>query len=111
MMAIGSTSARGQQLTCYPISAGETASRLAQRFTGNARNQRQPWFQIVNPTTASFIPKSHYDAIQSGWHVCVATEMVRRGSARPGYYLLSSTSPVLPEMGITRTQSAIDLSV
>jgi hypothetical protein len=109
-MAIGSTSVFGQRLTCYSIRVGETASRLAQRLTGSAHNHRQPWFQIVNPTTATFIPKSHYDDIQSGWHVCVAAEMVRRGSAQPGYYLVSSAPPVL-QTGVMRTRAAIDLRV
>lgn len=96
MMTTGSTYAFGQQLTCYPIRPGDTAARLAQRFTGNAHSRYQPWFQIVNPTTATFIPKSHYGVIQSGWHVCVATEMLRRGSAHPR---------------VTQKQTVIDLSV
>jgi len=73
MMTTGSTYAFGRPLTCYAIRAGDTAAGLAERFTGNARNRHQDWFQIRNPAAATFIPKSDYGVIQPGWHVCVAT--------------------------------------
>ena len=111
MMTMGSTYAFGQQLTCYLIRPGDTAARLAQRFTGNAHNRHQPWFQIVNPTTATFTPKSRYGAIQSGWHVCVATAMLRRGSAQPRSPLVSSARPVVLQTGVPQKQTAIDLGV
>ena len=111
MMTTGSTYAFGQQLACYPIRAGDTAARLAQRLTGNAHNRHQPWFQIVNPTTATFIPKSRYGGIQSGWRVCVATEMLRGGFAQPRYHLVSSAPPALLQTGVTPKQTALDLSV
>jgi hypothetical protein len=101
----------GRRLTCYPIRPGDTAARLAQRFTGNAHNRHQAWFQIVNPTTETFIPKSHYGLIQAGWHVCVATEMLRRGSARPRYHVVASGPPVLLQTSVAQKQTAIDLSV
>ena len=117
MMTTGSTYALGQgelrpgrRLTCYLVRPGDTAARLAEHFTGNAHNRHQPWFQIVNPTTETFIPKSHYGLIQAGWHVCVATEMLRRGSARPQYPLVASTAPVLLQTGVPQEQTAISLS-
>ena len=113
MMTTGSTYAVGQPerwLTCYPIRPGDTAARLAQRFTGNAHNRHQRWFHIVEPTTATVIPKSHYGRIQAGWHVCVATEMLRDGAARRPYAVVTSGSPVLLQTGVRQEQTAIDLS-
>ena len=83
MIASGSPSTLGQPLTCYPIRPGDTAARLAVRLTGSAGNRYQPWFQIVNPATAAFIPKSRYNTIQSGWHVCVAAAAITHGLAYP----------------------------
>lgn len=112
-MTTGSTYAVGQPerwLTCYPIRPGDTAARLAQRFTGNAHNRHRPWFHIVEPTTATLIPKSHYGRIQAGWHVCVATEMLRHGSGRRPYAVATSGPPVLLHPGVRQEQTAIDLS-
>jgi hypothetical protein len=100
----------GRRLTCYLIQPGDTAARLAQHFTGNVHNRHQPWFQIVNPTTETFIPKSQYRLIQAGWHVCVATEMLRQGSARPRYPLVASTAPVLMQTSVPQARTPIDLS-
>jgi hypothetical protein len=124
MMTTGSTYAYGQpdvgrlsgelrpgrRLTCYPIQPGDTAARLAQRFNGNAHNRHQPWFQIVEPTTETFISKSRYGRIQAGWHVCVATEMLRRGPAQPRYHFVVSTAPVLLQAGVAQEQTPTDLS-
>ena len=113
-MTTGWASAVGQPerwLTCYPIRPGDTVARLAQRFTGNANNRYQSWFQIVEPTTATLIPKSHYGRIQAGWHVCVATEMLRPGSARRPYAVVTSGPPVVLQPGVGHEQTAIDLSV
>jgi hypothetical protein len=112
-MTTGSMYAVGQPerwLTCYPIRPGDTAARLAQRFTGNAHNRHQPWFHIVEPTTATLIPKSHYGRIQAGWHVCVATEMLRPGLGRRPYAVATSGPPVLLHPGVRQEQTAIDLS-
>jgi hypothetical protein len=98
MMTTGSTYALGGPLTCYSVRAGDTAAGLAKRFTGNARNRHQPWFQILNPATAAFIPKSDYGVIQSGWHVCVATEILR-------------PPPVLFQTGVAHEQTPIGSKV
>lgn len=125
MMTTGSTYALGQpdfarlsgelrpdrRLTCYPVRPGDTAARLARRFTGNAHNRYRPWFQIVEPTTGTFISKSRYGRIQAGWHVCVATEMVRLGPAQPRYSFVVSDAPVLLQTGVRPVQPAIEPSV
>ena len=111
-MTIGSTYAVGQPerwLTCYPIRPGDTAARLAQRFTGSAHNRHQPWFHIVEPTTATLIPKGHYSRIQAGWHVCVATEMLRDGSARRPYAVVTSGPPVVLQRSVRQARASTDL--
>jgi len=103
LTASGSTTAYGQPLTCYPIRPGDTAARLAVRLTGSADNRYQAWFQIVNPANDGFVPKSRYDVIHSGWHVCVATDVMRRG-VTPSYDLASV--PLLkPQIPFTPTRS------
>ena len=113
LMTTGSTYALGQtdmRLTCYLVQPGDTAARLAHHFTGDADNRHQPWFQIINPTTETFIPKSRYGLIQAGWHVCVATERLRRGFV-PGRGALVASSPVVPlRTGGPQHQTAIYLS-
>lgn len=100
LIASGSTTAQGQPLTCYPIRPGDTAARLAVRLTGSADNRYQAWFQIVNPATAGFVPKSRYDVIHSGWHVCVATDVIRRGAA-PAYASAPLLKPQIPSTPTT----------
>jgi hypothetical protein len=97
-------------LTCYVIRPGDTAALLAQRFTGNSHNRSQPWFQILDPATSAFIPKSRYAAIQSGWHVCVATEMLKRGSGQGRYHLVSSAPPARAETTAPQGRVANDLN-
>jgi hypothetical protein len=98
-MATGSTSVFGQQLTCFAVRPGDTAARLAQRFTGNADNRYQAWFQIVKPGAATFVPKSRYDDIQPGWYACVAAERLR-ASAQPLDHLASSPPPLVRPMSV-----------
>jgi len=101
LLATGASSyASGQHLTCYAIGAGDTAAGLAKRFTGSARNRRQPWFQIVNPATAALVPKSRYDVIQAGWHVCVDSG-----------YVQPVVLPVPLQTTIPQRQAAIDIGV
>ncbi len=101
----------GRRLTCYLIQPGDTAARLARHFTGDAHSRHQPWFQIVNPTTETFIPKSRYGLIQAGWHVCVATEMLRQGSAQSRYPFVAAGGPVLLQTGVPTQPTAINPSV
>jgi hypothetical protein len=103
VVATGSTSVFGQQLTCFTVRPGDTAARLAQRFTGNSDNQYQTWFQIVKPGAAAFVPKSRYDDIQSGWYACVAPDKLSRASTRPPAQLASSAPPVVRRTSVDLT--------
>jgi hypothetical protein len=94
--------------TCYEIRSGDTAARLAQRFTGNEFNRYQAWFQIVDPVTGSFIAKSRYNVIQSGWHVCVATDMLKLRSIPAGYYAVASGLPALSATAVPVKAALID---
>jgi len=49
-----------QHFVCWPIAAGETASSLARRLTGNAAAAYGFAFQIRDPARRMFVPKSHY---------------------------------------------------
>lgn len=79
-------------MTCFPIRPGDTAARLAERFTGDIHNRQQPWFQIVNTATRSVLPKSRYDDIAPGWRVCVAAEMLRPGLLQARFVPVASPS-------------------
>ena len=94
--------------TCYEIRSGDTAARLAQRFTGNEFNRYQTWFQILDPVTGTFIAKSRYNVIQSGWHVCVATDMLRLRSIPAGYSAVSSRLPALSATAVPMKAALID---
>jgi hypothetical protein len=98
-------------MTCYPVQAGDTAARLAQRLTGDLHSRHQPWFQIVDPMTDRFIPKREYGRIQSGWQVCVATERLRGALVRPAAYRAVPTSGVLVRTAFAPERSAIDMSL
>jgi hypothetical protein len=95
-------------LSCYEIRAGDTAARLAQRFTGSEFNRYQVWFQILDPVTGTFIAKSRYNAIQSGWHVCVATDMLRLRSVPARYYAVSPALPALTATAVPVKAAVID---
>ena len=101
---------RPGRLACYWIRPGDTAASLALRFTGNADNCYQPWFQIVNPAKSTFVPKSQYADIQSGWQVCVATERLT-ATAPPRYQVVASAPAVIVQPRVVPQQSAIDLRV
>jgi hypothetical protein len=94
--------------TCYEIRSGDTAARLAQRFTGNEFNRYENWFQIVDPVTGGFIAKSRYNVIQSGWHVCVATDMLRLRTIPAGYSAVPPRLPVLAATALPVNAAVID---
>ena len=56
---------------CVTIRADETVLAVAARITGDARNIKASWFQIVNPTTSRWVPKTRYDLVFAGWHACI----------------------------------------
>jgi hypothetical protein len=64
--------------TCYPVRRGDTAARIALRMTKDANNAYAPWFQILDPAAATFIPKSQYDRIHPGWQACIDHAQVFR---------------------------------
>jgi hypothetical protein len=74
-LAGGPPAASAQSRVCYAVQPGDTASRLAQRITGDARNKYQPWFQIVDASMRT-VPQSQYDRIRPGWRACVRKEPV-----------------------------------
>lgn len=98
----------GSTLTCYVVRAGDTAARLAQRFTGSEHNRHQPWFQILDPATSTFIPKSRYGAIEAGWHVCVAADRLRGRLPQPAY-VLTSSPPVPQQTGAPQSAAVVGL--
>jgi len=71
-----------QQVLCVPIRPGDTAARLADRLTGDPGNTRQPWFQILNPATATFVSKSRYDRILAGWRACLVDQPMALAASR-----------------------------
>jgi hypothetical protein len=79
-LAAGSSAAFAQPRVCYAVQPGDTASRLAQRITGDAGNKYQPWFQIVDASMRS-VPQSQYDRIRPGWRACILEEPVESRSA------------------------------
>jgi hypothetical protein len=66
--------ATAQRLACASIKPGETASAVARRITGDARNRHAPWFQILNPESSGFVAKARYDYVRAGWRACVVSE-------------------------------------
>jgi hypothetical protein len=71
-----------QQVLCAPIRPGDTAARLAYRLTGDPDNTRQPWFQILDPATATFVSKSSYDRILAGWRACLVDQQMALDASR-----------------------------
>lgn len=71
LMALGPRDASGQGMACLRVGPGDTAAELAWWLSGDTRNTRQPWFQILNPSTGRFVSKSTYDRILVGWQACL----------------------------------------
>ncbi len=63
---------------CYTVHPGDTTSRMAARLTGDARNRREPWFQVFDPVALKVIPKAQYGRIRAGWQACIAEERLGR---------------------------------
>ena len=68
------SAAAAQRLACASIKPGETASAVARRITGHARNRYAPWFQILSPESSVFVAKARYDHVRPGWRACVVSE-------------------------------------
>ena len=67
---------------CRPIRAGDTAAKAAQRLTGDRRNWRASWFQIVD-ARGRWVRKADYEEIRPGWRVCLAVEQPQPTSMPP----------------------------
>ena len=72
MVTTGVQAPLAQRSTCVTIQRGDTASRLAWRLAGDASDQREPWFQIVDTSTLRVIAKRQYGRIRPGWRACIA---------------------------------------
>lgn len=85
-----------QQFVCWPIANGDTASSLARRLTGKSEAAYSLAFQIRDPARQMFVPKSHYQRLQSDWQACVSPEPV---SNTPAAYApvveLAAAAPVM----------------
>jgi hypothetical protein len=77
VVAAGGQPALAEGFTCFVIQPGDTASLLAWRLTGDMEHRHEPWFQIVEPATSRYVPKSEYRRIYPGWHACVAEERLQ----------------------------------
>lgn len=85
-----------QGYRCVPIRQGETPATVARRVTGDARNRLEPWFQILDPATSTFVRKGRYDRIRPGWRACVSTAAVGR-----------NTWSTTLDMWVTRMEAAL----
>jgi hypothetical protein len=103
ILAVAPTAVVAQSLVCHPIQRGDTASRVAQRLTGNSRNKYQPWFQIKAPS-GSFVPKSQYDRVRPGWQACVITRAIDTRS-RKAVRVAAAESSVLAESSVPAESS------
>src|SRR6187549_3498715 len=74
LLTVGATQGViAQPYFCTPIRPGETAPQVARRITGEATGASESWFQIVDPATSRFVPKTRYGDVRAGWQACVAT--------------------------------------
>ena len=69
--------AHAQRFVCSPIGPRDTATSLARRLTGSAAAAYDHAFQIRDPVRQMFVPKSHYQRLQSDWQACIASGPVR----------------------------------
>jgi hypothetical protein len=85
------------RLACVTIGPDETVSSVASRITGDGRNVWAPWFQIVNPTTSRWVPKTRYGLKFAGWNACIVDGPRPDVAIRPTHSVetSSSSSPVV----------------
>src|SRR5580765_952795 len=79
MVTTGVQAPLAQRSTCVTIQRGDNAARLAWRLAGDASDQREPWFQIVDTSTLRVIAKRQYGRIRPGWRACIAEGRGRNG--------------------------------
>jgi hypothetical protein len=100
--------ASAQQFVCWPIETGDTASSLARRLTGNAAAAYSLAFEIRDPARRMFVPKSHYQHLESDWQACVAQGPVPSNLiAYAPVVKLAESVKALDEPVIARTPQAV----
>lgn len=88
----GAHDARAQaRPVCVTIRPDETVPSVASRITGDARNMRAPWFQIVNPTTSRWVPKTRYGFRFAGWNACIVDGSQPDVAIRPAHSVATSS--------------------
>jgi hypothetical protein len=95
------------RLACVTIRVDESVPSVARRVTGDARNMRASWFQVVNPTTARWVPKARYDLVFAGWSACIVGERQPEAAIQPS--LAVSESPPVPAPYRSRAAMALSL--
>jgi hypothetical protein len=91
VLPASASDARSQpRLACVTIRPDETVSSVASRMTGDARNMRAPWFQIVNPTTSRWVPKTRYGFKFAGWDACIVVAPQPDVGIRPTHAVATS---------------------
>ena len=98
--------AAAQQFVCWPIAAGDTASSLARRLTGKADAAYGLAFQIRDPARRMFVPKSHYQRLQSDWQACVAPGPVPKTQVVYAP-VVELAAPTVPDQPFATTPQAL----
>ena len=80
------------RLVCVTIGPDDTVSSVASRMTGDARNMQASWFQIVNPTTSRWVPKTRYGLKFAGWNACIVDGPQPDVAIRPTYSVATSSA-------------------
>jgi len=83
------------RLACVTIRTDETVSSVASRITGDARNMQAPWFQVVNPTTSRWVPKTRYSLKFAGWNACIV-DRPQPDVAVPATQVVAASLPGAP---------------
>ena len=96
-----------QEFVCWPIAAGDTASSLARRLTGKAEAAYGLSFQIRDPARRMFVPKSHYQRLQSDWQACVAPGPVPKTPVVHAPVVKLAASAMTPAQSIATTSQPI----
>jgi hypothetical protein len=90
-----STAAVAQSMVCQAVRRGESATQVARRLTGDARNTYQTSFQIMN-SSSRFVPKSQYNRIRAGWQACVIKSAIA-GPSSTAQHVTASDAPEVSE--------------
>ena len=96
-----------QEFVCWPIAAGDTATSLARRLTGNADAAYGLAFQIRDPARQMFVPKSHYRRLRLDWQACVAPGPVPKTQVVHAPVVGLAASAMVPDQPIATTPRAL----